>query len=185
MIWNDERIRAAGESMIAPFEPQQVRQHGAARVVSYGVSSYGYDVRLGNCFQRLKRGAGFVLDPKRNDAGEWESFSALELAIDPGECVLGVTFERVSIPDTVLALCVGKSTYARLGLVVNTTPLEPGWEGHVTLELSNTSRVPVRVYPGEGIAQLLFLEGDAPAVTYAARGGKYQNQGNAPVRGFV
>lgn len=185
MIWNDKRIRKAGASMITPFVSDQVRDHGTGRVVSYGTSSFGYDVRLGNTFSRIKRGAGFVLDPKRSDAAEWETWSHVELVIEPGECVLGATFERITMPPNVLGLCVGKSTYARLGLVLNTTPLEPGWEGHVTLEMSNTNRVPVRVHPGEGIAQLIFFYGPVPEVTYDARGGKYQNQGSAPVRALV
>lgn len=194
MIWNDKKIREAG--MITPFVPEQVREQGGEGVVSYGVSSFGYDVRLCEEFLRVRRGCGGVLDPKRQN-NLWEPVRVNiptsfvkpvwplaqeidEMVIEPGECVLGATVEKITVPENVMVLCLGKSTYARLGLVVNATPLEPGWVGHVTLELSNTNRVPVRVHPHEGIAQLLFFEGRRPAITYADKGGKYQNQERVP-----
>lgn len=185
MIWNDAAMAARGEKLLTPWVGQQVKEHGGQKVVSYGLGAFGYDVRLGNEWSRLKRGAAVVLDPKRNQASEWERVTGFEIVIDPGECVLAATFEKITMPDDVVALCIGKSTYARLGLLVNATPLEPGWVGHVTLELSNTNRVPMRVYCGEGIAQLLFFEGARPAVTYAERAGKYQNQGSGPVHAVV
>ena len=181
MIWNDKQIAAMGERMVAPFVGQQVKELHGQKVVSYGVSSFGYDVRLGLDFRRLAAGEPGVLDPKKPEDVFWHAFADFTVEIMPGECVLGVTYERVVVPSNVMALCVGKSTYARLGLLVNTTPLEPEWEGFVTLELSNTNSRPLRVYAGEGIAQLMFFEGERPVVTYADRGGKYQNQEDVPV----
>ena len=181
MIWNDKQIAAVGERMVTPFVGQQVRELHGHKVVSYGVSSFGYDVRLGVDFRRVAADEPGVLDPKNMEEVWWHAFTDFTVDILPGECVLGVTYERVVVPENVMVLCVGKSTYARLGLVVNTTPLEPGWEGHVTLELSNTNSRPLRVYAGEGIAQLMFFEGERPMVTYGDRGGKYQNQEDVPV----
>ena len=154
-------------------------------VISYGVTSYGYDFRLGYKFkvcnpQPFLQGLGAVLDPKHPDPFLWESVTLDEgdtLTIPPHGFVLAETLETVEIPRNVLGIVVGKSTYARLGLVVNVTPLEPEWRGRVTLELSNTAPVPIVVYPGEGICQCVFYRGEANCKTsYADKRGKYQDQ---------
>jgi dCTP deaminase len=192
MIWNDRKINHVGADMIQPFVGEQVRELDGRKVVSYGVSSFGYDVRLGVDFLRVCRPILAILDPKvpASSGDAWcgeraDPLGGKGIVIEPGECVLGATLEKVRMPENVMALCLGKSTYARLGLVVNATPLEPGWVGHITLELSNTNRVPIRVWPMEGIAQLIFFEGERPMTTYADKRGKYQDQAGVPVRAKV
>lgn len=180
-ILNDKQISAFDSDpfpMIEPFERQQVRAINGAPVVSYGLSSYGYDARLAGEFALPIDG---VVDPKKPDAANWvhvERPIGSAVHIPPHGFVLARTVEYFRIPDDVFVICLGKSTYARNGLIVNVTPLEPGWEGHVTLELSNTTNLPSVVYVGEGIAQFVFHRGERPATTYKDRNGKYQGQRN-------
>ena len=168
-LLSDSMIRDL--KFISPFS-EGVKRSGT---ISYGLSSYGYDVRLGAQFARPVNG---LIDPKDMAKCGWERFTAqYYIDIPPNDFVLAETVETIAMPADVLGICVGKSTYARCGLVVNTTPLEPGWCGKVTLELSNTTKLPIRVYVGEGIAQVLFFVGaEACDVTYADKSGKYQNQ---------
>jgi dCTP deaminase len=166
------RRMAEQQGMIEPFEPAQI----AGSVVSYGLSSYGYDVRLAGEFKLLRDGGG-VLDPKALDADAFVDVKAESLDLAPQTFVLGRTVEYLRIPPDVLTLCVGKSSYARCGVLVNVTPFEPGWEGYATLCIANMGPRPVRLHVGEGIAQVLFFESDEPCeVTYADRHGKYQAQ---------
>lgn len=171
------KTQAERAAMISPFAPEQVRELAGRRVISFGLSSYGYDARLAPEF-KVARCNGAVLDPKNEDEAAWEdTVLADSFVIPPHGFVLTRTVEYFRIPENVLCVVLGKSTYARLGLVVNVTPLEPAWEGQITLELSNTTPQPLIVYANEGIAQVLFLEGDRPPeVTYASRSGKYQYQ---------
>jgi len=179
------RRMALERKMIEPFEPAQVR--GAA--ISYGLSSYGYDVRLADLF-KVPSDSGGVLDPKAIHRAEEEGiapFADVQTAtfdLAPNSFVLGRTVEYFRLPANVLAVCMGKSSYARCGVVVNTTPFEPGWEGYATLCIANTGPRPVRLYAGEGIGQVVFIESDEPCeVTYADRAGKYQAQlGITPTR---
>jgi len=166
--------RCQGDSpMISPFVPHQVREDEQGRkVVSYGLSSHGYDIRLGHQFYVTPYTG--VLDPF--SLLTWRSVTGDRMQIPPNAIVLGHSVETFHMPDDVIAICVGKSTYARLGLFVNITPLEAGWRGQLTIELTNSASLPVRVYAGMGIAQLLFFEGERPDVTYADRKGKYQDQ---------
>lgn len=163
--------------MITPFRSQQVSSEGS---ISYGLTSFGYDIRCGNTFEIY--GGGWVLDPKRFQPAE--SISVLEhepIIIPPHGFALTYSMERLKIPRSVLGVVLGKSTYARCGLVVNTTPLEPEWEGYITLELSNTTDHPIVVYACEGIAQIVFHEGEPCSVSYADRKGRYQSQDAAIV----
>ena len=164
---------ALERGMIEPFVDDQVR----SGVVSYGVSSYGYDVRVGDEFKVFTNVFNTVVDPKNFDPRSFVDIKADVCIIPPNSFALAKTVEYFRIPRDVLTVCVGKSTYARCGLIVNVTPLEPTWEGYLTLEISNTTPLPAKVYSGEGIAQLLFLEGtEVCEVAYADRKGKYQNQ---------
>jgi dCTP deaminase len=174
-IKSDKWIRrmCAEHRMIEPFEPGQVREG----VVSYGLSSYGYDIRVSSEFKVFTNVHNAIVDPKRFDERSFVDIRGPECIIPPNSFALARTEEYFRIPRNVLAVCVGKSTYARCGLVVNVTPLEPTWEGYLTLEISNTTPLPAKVYGGEGIAQLLFFEGDEePSVAYADRKGKYMMQ---------
>jgi len=174
-IKSDKWIRRMCEEhrMIEPFERGQVREG----VISYGLSSYGYDIRVSREFKVFTNVHNAIVDPKRFDAKSFVDFTVDECIIPPNSFALARTEEYFRIPRGVLAICVGKSTYARCGLVVNVTPLEPTWEGYLTLEISNTTPLPAKVYGGEGIAQLLFLEGDEePEIAYADRKGKYMKQ---------
>ena len=169
------RMAAAG--MISPFEPQQVRQHQGNKVISYGTSSYGYDVRCANEFKIFTNINSAIVDPKNFDRNSFVDLRAEVCIIPPNSFVLAHTVEYFKITRKVLTICVGKSTYARCGIIVNVTPLEPEWEGHVTLEFSNTTNLPAKIYANEGVAQMLFLESDEICETsYADRGGKYQGQ---------
>ena len=178
-IKSDKWIRrmAVEEGMIEPFEAGQVRKNGSGPVVSYGTSSYGYDVRCAPEFKIFTNINSAIVDPK---AFKTDSFVNLEsdvCIIPPNSFVLARTIEYFRIPRRVLTICLGKSTYARCGIIVNVTPLEPEWEGHVTLEFSNTSPLPAKVYANEGVAQMLFFESDEDCETsYLDRGGKYQGQ---------
>jgi dCTP deaminase len=173
--WITRMAREHG--LIAPFEPRQVRAVEGKPVVSYGVSSYGYDVRVGDEFRIFTNVHNNIVDPKAFDVRSLVEFKGPHCDIPPNCFALGLTLEAFRIPPNVLALCVGKSTYARCGIIVNVTPFEPGWEGRAVLEISNTTPLPARVYAFEGIAQVLFFESATPCeVTYADRRGKYQGQ---------
>ncbi|OUC14420.1 MAG: dCTP deaminase [Alkalinema sp. CACIAM 70d] len=184
MIKNDTWIQEmAAEGMIEPFEPQLVRRVEGSPVISYGLSSYGYDLRLSpNEFRIFRHVPGTVVDPKnfnpenlepaklhKDDQGEFFILPAHSYG-------LGVALERIAVPDNVTVICIGKSTYARIGLIANLTPAEAGWRGHLTLEFSNSSSADCRIYANEGIVQLLFFEGAPCAVSYQTRNGKYQDQ---------
>ncbi len=166
------RRMAEEQRMIEPFEPAQVR----GPVISYGLSSYGYDIRLADEF-KLLAGEGGLLDPKALAAGSFAGTKADTFDLPPHTFVLGQTVEYFRLPPNVLTLCVGKSSYARCGVLVNVTPFEPGWEGFATLCIANVGPRSVRLYAGEGIAQVLFFESDEPCeVSYADKRGKYQAQ---------
>ena len=168
---------ALEHGMIEPFEPAQVRAHGDARVVSYGVSSYGYDVRCADEFKIFTNINTTIVDPKRFDEKSFVDFRGDCCIIPPNSFALARTVEYFRIPENVLVLCVGKSTYARCGVIVNVTPLEPGWESQVTLEFSNTTPLPAKIYANEGVAQMIFLESDERCeVSYKDRAGKYMGQ---------
>ena len=159
--------------MIEPFEDRQVR----AGVISYGLSSYGYDIRVADEFKVFTNINSTVVDPKNFDARSFVDVRADVCIIPPNSFALAKTVEYFRIPRNVLTICVGKSTYARCGLIVNVTPFEPEWEGFVTLEISNTTPLPAKVYAHEGIAQVLFFESDETCeVSYADKKGKYQGQ---------
>jgi dCTP deaminase len=162
------------QGMIEPFEPKQVR-HG----ISYGLSSYGYDFRLGTNFKIFEPGAARVVDPKVRDGSCFRDFEGDVCEIPPGSYALAQTMEYFRIPRNIITICYGKSTYARAGVYIHVTPFEPEWEGYATIAVSNATPLPARVYAGEGIGQILFLESDEPcAVSYADKKGKYQAQKN-------
>ncbi|MBA2711217.1 MAG: dCTP deaminase [Tatlockia sp.] len=163
--------------MISPFERQQVREANGGRIISYGVSSYGYDVRCADEFKIFTNINSAIVDPKAFDANSFVDVKSDVCIIPPNSFALARTVEYFRIPRTVLTICLGKSTYARCGIIVNVTPLEPEWEGHVTLEFSNTTTLPAKIYAHEGVAQMLFLESDEVcSISYRDRGGKYQGQ---------
>ena len=168
----------AAQGMIEPFEPGQVRYNAQdERIVSYGTSSYGYDVRCANEFKIFTNINSAIVDPKNFSASSFVSLDSNVCIIPPNSFALARTVEYFRIPRNVLTICLGKSTYARCGIIVNVTPLEPEWEGHVTLEFSNTTPLPAKIYAHEGVAQMLFLESDEVCETsYKDRGGKYQGQ---------
>ena len=164
---------ALEHGMIEPFEDRQVR----AGVISYGLSSYGYDIRVADEFKVFTNINSTVVDPKNFDARSFVDIKAEICIIPPNSFALAKTVEYFRIPRDVLTVCVGKSTYARCGLIVNVTPFEPEWEGFVTLEISNTTPLPARVYANEGISQVLFFQSDEMCeVSYADKKGKYQKQ---------
>jgi dCTP deaminase len=178
-IKSDNWIRRMVEQhrLIEPFEPGQVRHHGTERIISYGTSSYGYDVRCAPEFKIFTNINSTIVDPKHFDEKSFVDLSAEICIIPPNSFALARTVEYFRIPRNVLTVCLGKSTYARCGIICNVTPLEPEWEGHVTLEFSNTTPLPAKIYANEGVAQMLFFESDEVCVTsYADRGGKYQGQ---------
>lgn len=181
---NDKWLWQQGsKGMITPFVPNLVRQIDDHKVISYGCSSYGYDIRLSPAdFRVFRHVPGTVVDPKNFNP---ENLDPVKLHEDetgqyfivPGHnYALGVALERLDIPPNITVICIGKSTYARTGLIANLTPAEAGWKGHLTLEFSNSSPADVKVYANEGICQLLFLEGEPCSVSYEQRNGKYQNQ---------
>ncbi|MDW2981001.1 MAG: dCTP deaminase [Rhodanobacter sp.] len=179
-IKSDKWIRrmAQGHGMIEPFEPGQVK-HGAdgGRAVSWGTSSYGYDVRCAREFKVFTNINSTIVDPKAFDPNSFVDVVSDVCIIPPNSFALARTVEYFRIPRNVLVVCLGKSTYARCGIIVNVTPLEPEWEGHVTLEFSNTTPLPAKIYANEGVAQMLFFESDEECETsYRDRGGKYQGQ---------
>jgi dCTP deaminase len=174
-IKSDRWIRqmAVQHGMIEPFVENQVREG----VISYGLSSYGYDVRISNEFKIFTNIWTGVVDPKNFDPNCFVDFTGDVCVIPPNSFVLAKTVEYFRIPRKVLTICLGKSTMARCGLIVNVTPFEPEWEGYVTLEISNTTPLPAKVYAHEGIAQVLFFESDEECeISYADRKGKYQSQ---------
>ena len=163
--------------MIEPFHANQVRENETGRIISYGVSSYGYDVRCATEFKVFTNINSAIVDPKAFDANSFVDVESDVCIIPPNSFALARTVEYFRIPRNVLTICLGKSTYARCGIIVNVTPLEPEWEGHVTLEFSNTTPLPAKIYANEGVAQMIFLEAAEVCVTsYRDRGGKYQGQ---------
>lgn len=174
MIKNDRWIRdMASKGMIEPFNETQVREG----VISFGVGSYGFDMRIADEFKIFTNINNTIVDPKNFDPKSFVNLKADTCIIPPNSFVLGYSVEYFKIPRDVLVICLGKSTYARCGLVVNVTPLEPQWEGHVTIEVSNTTPLPARIYANEGIAQLIFLgAAEVCETSYADKAGKYQAQ---------
>lgn len=167
----------AVNGMIEPFESGQVRECAGQRIVSYGTSSYGYDVRCADEFKIFTNINSSIVDPKAFDENSFVNFKAPVCIIPPNSFALARTVEYFRIPRNVLTICLGKSTYARCGIIVNVTPLEPEWEGHVTLEFSNTTPLPAKIYAHEGVAQMVFFESSEVCETsYKDRGGKYQGQ---------
>lgn len=178
-IKSDRWIREmAADGMIEPFEPGQVRTTTSGeRMISYGTSSYGYDVRCADHFKIFTNINSAVVDPKGFDEGSFVDVRSDVCIIPPNSFALASTVEYFRIPRNVLTICLGKSTYARCGIIVNVTPLEPEWEGHVTLEFSNTTTLPAKIYADEGVAQMLFLESDEVCEqSYKDRAGKYMGQ---------
>ncbi|MCK5860415.1 dCTP deaminase [Abyssibacter sp.] len=178
-IKSDRWIRrmASEQGMIEPFAGAQVRAVDGQRIVSYGVSSYGYDVRCADEFKIFTNINTAIVDPKAFDEKSFVDFKGDCCIIPPNSFALARTIEYFRIPRSTLTVCLGKSTYARCGIIVNVTPLEPEWEGHVTLEFSNTTPLPAKIYANEGVAQMLFFESDEICeVSYGDREGKYQGQ---------
>ena len=178
-IKSDKWIRrmAVDKGMIEPFEPDQVRQTEHGRIVSYGTSSYGYDIRCSEEFKIFTNINSAIVDPKNFDDSSFVDFRGEVCIIPPNSFALARTVEYFRIPRNILTICLGKSTYARCGIIVNVTPFEPEWEGFVTLEFSNTTPLPAKIYANEGVAQVLFFESDEECeVSYKDRGGKYQEQ---------
>jgi len=169
---------AQQHGMISPYEAGQVRSAAdGRRLISYGTSSYGYDVRCSDEFKVFTNIRSATVDPKAFDENSFVDVKGEVCIIPPNSFALASTIECFRIPRNVLTICLGKSTYARCGIIVNVTPLEPEWEGHVTLEFSNTTTLPAKIYANEGVAQMLFFESDEICeVSYKDRGGKYQGQ---------
>ena len=171
------RRMAAEHGLIEPFEPHQIRERHGRRVISYGTSSYGYDIRCAEEFKVFTNINSAIVDPKSFDDTSFVDVCADVCIIPPNSFALARTVEYLRIPRRILTICLGKSTYARCGIIVNVTPLEPEWEGHVTLEFSNTTPLPARVYANEGVAQVIFLESDESCeISYRDRQGKYMGQ---------
>lgn len=168
---------AKEHSMIKPFVEEQVRSIDGRPVVSFGTSSFGYDIRVSNKFRIFTNVYGSVIDPKNFDPKGLVEVNSDVCLIPPNSFALALSIEWFRIPRNVMTICVGKSTYARCGIIVNVTPFEPGWEGRAVLEISNSTPLPAKIYAGEGLAQVLFFESDTPCMTsYADRKGKYQYQ---------
>ncbi len=179
-VMSDKLIKKAVNTynMIEPFSGNQVATNEKGeKIISYGLSSYGYDATLANEFKVFTNIESITIDPKKFDQKSLHDFTEDVCIIPPNSFVLARTVEYFRIPRNILAICVGKSTYARCGIIVNVTPLEPEWEGYVTLELSNTTQLPAKVYAGEGICQFIFFSSDQGCeVSYANRCGKYMKQ---------
>jgi dCTP deaminase len=178
-IKSDKWIRRMADKhdMISPFAAGQVRTNNAGKIISYGTSSYGYDVRCANEFKIFTNINSSIVDPKNFSDSNFVDVNSEVCIIPPNSFALARSVEYFKIPRNVLVVCLGKSTYARCGIIVNVTPLEPEWEGHITLEFSNTTPLPARIYANEGVAQVLFLESDEECETsYKDRSGKYQGQ---------
>ena len=174
-VLSDRSIKklALEKEMIKPFIPEQKKD----KKISYGLSSFGYDARVSNEFKIFTDVDSALVDPKNFKNNSFVTKKSEECIIPPNSFVLASTVEYFKIPKDVLVICLGKSTYARCGIIVNVTPLEPGWEGHVTLEFSNTTPLPAKIYANEGAAQFIFLQGnEIPKVTYSQRKGKYMGQ---------
>ena len=178
-IKSDKWIKdmAKNHKMIEPFQADQVKINNGEKIVSYGTSSYGYDVRCADEFKVFTNINSTMVDPKNFDDKSFIDIKSDVCTIPPNSFALARTVEYFRIPRQILTLCLGKSTYARCGIIVNVTPLEPEWEGHVTLEFSNTTSLPAKIYANEGVAQFIFLESDEVCETsYKDRAGKYQGQ---------
>lgn len=176
-IKSDKWIRkmAKQEAMIRPFSSKQVRKN----IISYGLSSYGYDIRVSDEFLIFTNVNSDIVDPKKFSAEMLKEVKAKSILVPPNSFALARTVEYFKIPRNILTICLGKSTYARCGIIVNVTPFEPEWEGHATLEISNTTPLPAKIYANEGIAQIIFLEADEVCETsYRDKKGKYQKQTN-------
>ena len=174
-IKNDRWIRQMSQShhMIEPFTEKQISKGK----ISYGLSSFGYDIRVGREFKIFTNTFSSIVDPKNFDPKSFMDFEGDVAVIPPNSFALARSVEYMKVPRDVLCVCVGKSTYARCGIIVNVTPLEPGWEGHITLEISNTTTLPAKIYANEGLVQVLFFQSDEACETsYADRSGKYQGQ---------
>lgn len=167
------RKMAVEHRMIEPFVDSQIRDNA----ISFGLSSYGYDMRISDEFRIFTNINNTIVDPKNFDSRSFVVFKGDVCIIPPNSFALARTVEYIRIPRNIMTICVGKSTYARCGIITNVTPLEPGWEGHVTLEVSNTTPLPAKIYANEGIAQILFFESDEQCeISYADKRGKYQGQ---------
>lgn len=180
-LQSDRWIRkmAVEKGMIAPFVDRQVREEEGQKRISFGLSSYGYDLRVADEFKVFTNVYHSIVDPKNFREDAFVTIRGQSCVIPPNSFALAHSVEYFRIPGDVLTLCVGKSTYARCGIIVNVTPFEPGWEGYVTLEISNTTPLPAMIYAGEGLAQILFFRGEEPCeVSYADRKGKYMHQVN-------
>ena len=177
-IKSDKWIRRmAAKGMIEPFAPDQVKDSEGKKIVSYGTSSYGYDIRCSTEFKIFTNVNSTIIDPKHFDEKNFVDFKGEVCIIPPNSFALARTVEYFRIPRNVLTICLGKSTYARCGIIVNVTPFEPEWEGTVTLEISNTTPLPAKIYANEGIAQVLFFQSDEPCEkSYKDKKGKYQAQ---------
>ena len=174
-VLSDKWIKemAKTHNMISPFEDKQVR----GTKISYGLSSFGYDARVSNEFKIFTNVNSEIIDPKNFKQNNFISKNGEECIIPPNSFMLSSTVEYFKIPNNIMVICLGKSTYARCGIIVNVTPLEPSWEGYVTLEFSNTTPLPAKIYANEGVAQFIFLKGnEKPDITYADRNGKYMKQ---------
>ena len=177
MVMNEKWIKmmAKEHGMITPFEENQVRKNS----ISFGTSSFGYDSKISDEFKVFTNVNTEIVDPKNFKPTNFVTRKGPECIIPPNSFALASTVEKFKIPDDILVICLGKSTYARCGIIVNVTPLEPGWTGHVTLELSNSTPLPAKVYANEGCCQFIFLKGnERPETTYADRKGKYMDQEN-------
>jgi dCTP deaminase len=178
-IKSDKWIKkmALEHGMITPFVEQQVKMQNEQKIISYGTSSYGYDIRCANEFKIFTNINSTIIDPKNFDPKNFVAVTADFCIIPPNSFVLARTIEYFRIPRNILTICLGKSTYARCGIIVNVTPFEPEWEGYVTLEFSNTTPLPAKIYANEGVAQVLFFESDEVCETsYKDRQGKYMHQ---------
>jgi len=173
-VLSDKWIKKmALDGMISPFEEKQISEGK----ISYGLTSFGYDARVSNKFKIFTYVNSEIVDPKNFKPSNFVTKNVSECIIPPNSFVLASTVEYFKIPKDVLVICLGKSTYARCGIIVNVTPLEPGWEGHVTLEFSNTTPLPAKIYANEGVAQFVFLKGnERPEISYSDRKGKYMGQ---------
>lgn len=183
MLLNDRQIteRALNEGMISPFKAYQVRSRGIHKTISHGLSSYGYDITLATEFKIFTNANCAIVDPKNFDQASFVDRVLTpeedHILVPPNSFALARSMETIKVPRDVLVICIGKSSYARCGIILNVTPLEPEWEGQITLEISNTTPLPAKVYAREGIAQLIFLKADEECDTsYSDRGGKYNKQ---------
>ncbi len=179
MIMSDYWIeeQSISNSMISPFAPSQIKKIVSEKIISYGLSSYGYDIRVDRTFKIFTNINNSIIDPKNFSLKSFINVEGDNCIIPPNSFILAKSIEYIKLPRDILVLCVGKSTYARCGIIVNVTPLEPQWEGHITLEISNTTPLPAKIYASEGICQLIFLKGDQECRTsYSDRKGKYMFQ---------